>query len=488
MTTFFPEVFVSNADIAVQVSKEVKKGHLRKLGSRVYTTNFTESEELLVKRHAWFIIKELFPGSVIVDRTALEHRPATDGSVFIVSKKKRAVFLPGLSIIPRRGPGPLDEDKPFMEKLYLSCPARAYLENLCRRRVRQGSVPRTLSRKEIEERLEILLQGAGAEALQTLRDVAKRIAPQLGLEKEYKVLNGLIGTLLGTHKMPMTSKIGLARAQGLPYDPKRLDLFQKLYESLASASTPERIINNPGSALPFFEAYFSNFIEGTEFLVEEAADIVFKGKIPKNRPKDAHDILGTYQITSDLMEMKRCPKTEDELIAILKRRHAFLMHGRPEVHPGEFKTAQNQAGSTIFVAPDLVEGTLRKGFQWLQGLNTPFQRAVYIMFLIAEVHPFTDGNGRCARIMMNAELVAADQARIIIPTIFRNNYLSALKALTHQYRPDALIRSLDFAQKYSALIDWSDFEKAHAMLRATHAFEDSNTADVIGNRLILPII
>ncbi|MFI5343322.1 MAG: Fic family protein [Chlamydiales bacterium] len=486
MNIFFPEVFVSNAALASQVSKELKKGKLRKLGSKVYTTNLTESEELLVKRHAWFIVKELFPGSVIVDRTALEHRPASDGSVFIISKKKRAVSLPGLSIYPRKGHGPLDEDKPFMETLYLSSPARAYLENLYKRRTRGGGISRTLSRKEIEEKLEKFLQGAGSEALQNLRDEARRISRELGLEKEFRILNSMIGTLLGTHSVPMTSSTAVARIQGLPYDSKRLDLFQKLYESLAMTSTQERMARDSGSALPFFEAYFSNFIEGTEFQVEEAAEIIFKGKIPENRPKDAHDILGTYQITSDNREMKHCPKNDDELIAILKRRHALLMQGRPEVRPGEFKTILNQAGSTLFVAPDLVEGTLRKGFQWIKGLNFPFQRAVFMMFLIAEVHPFVDGNGRCARIMMNAELVSADQARIIVPTIFRNNYLTALKVLTHQSRGDILIRTLDFAQKYTSLIDWSNFEKAHAMLRSTHAFEDANSAELMGNRLLLP--
>ena len=486
MTTFLPEVFVSNATLASYVSRELKKGRLRKLGSRVYTTNLTEPKELLVKRHAWFIVKELFPSSVIVDRTALEHRPAADGSIFIVSKKKRAVVLPGLAIYPRKGRGPLDEDQPFMEKLYLSCPARAYLENLCQRRTRKGKISRTLSRQEIEYRLEMLLQSAGIEALQTLRDTAKKIAPQLGLKKEYKILDGLIGAFLGTRRVSVSAPIAKARMQGLPYDPKRLDLFQKLYESLASIAFPDRIIHHSGSSLPFFEAYFSNFIEGTEFQVEEAADIIFKGKIPKNRPQDAHDILSTYQIVSDPKEMKKCPRNEDEFIAILKRRHALLMAARPEMQPGEFKTALNQAGSTLFVAPDLVEGTLRKGFQWFQGLRTPFQRAVYIMFLISEVHPFADGNGRCGRMMMNAEVVAADQARIIIPTVFRNNYLSALKALTHQSRPDALIRALDFAHKYTSLIDWSNFKKAHKMLLATHAFEDSNTAEMMGNRLTLP--
>ena len=486
MTIKLPEVFVSNKAIAYRVSKELKRGHLRKLGSKVYTTNLIEPKELLVKRYAWFIVRELFPGGVIVDRTALEHRPTADGSIFIISKKKRPVYFPGLSIYPRKGHGPLEEDKPFMETLFLSSPARAYLENLCKRRTRKGDIARTLTRKEIEERLEMLLQGAGAQALQTLRDEAKRIASKLNLAKEYKILDGLIGTFLGTRHVPMGASIAIARVRGLPYDPKRLDLFQKLFETLVSINTPDRIINHSGPSLPFFEAYFSNFIEGTEFQVEEAAEIIFKGKIPKNRPEDAHDILGTYQITSDLDEMKQCPKSEDELIAFLKRRHAFLMQGRPEINPGEFKTILNQAGSTLFVAPDLVEGTRRKGFQWFQGLHAPFQRAVYMMFLIAEVHPFTDGNGRCARIMMNAELVAAGQARIIIPTVFRNNYLSALKALTHQSRAEALIRSLDFVQKYTSLIDWSDFKNAQATLLATHAFEDASTAEMMGNRLVLP--
>lgn len=486
MTKNLPEVFVSNAKIAYQVSKDLKKGLLRKLGSMVYTTNLKEPKELLVKRYVWFIVKELFPDAVIVDRTALEHRPAADGSVFIVSKKKRAVFLPGLSIHPRKGHGPLEEDRPFIENLYLSCPARAYLENLSKRRTKKGAAPRTLSRKELEEKLEMFLQGAGVEGLQNLRDEAKRIAPLLGLENEFVILNGLIGTLLGTHSLPLSSKVAIARSQGLPYDPKRIDLFQQFYESLVNTSTPVRKINNSGTSLPFFEAYFSNFIEGTEFKVSEAVEIIFEGKIPVNRPQDAHDILGTYQIVSDLKEMKKCPKDEDELIAILKNRHTLIMQGRPEVHPGKFKTVQNQAGMTLFVAPDLVEGTLRKGFEWLRGLSTPFQRAVFMMFLIGEVHPFVDGNGRCARIMMNAELVAADQSRIIIPTVFRDNYISALRALSHDGRSDPLIRALDFAQNYTSLINWSDFEKAYSMLKSTHAFEDSREAEYRGIRLRLP--
>jgi len=400
---------------------------------------------------------------------------------------RRPVLLPGLAIYPRNGPAPLPDDKRFMDRLYIASTARAYLENLSRRRTRGVHCPRTLSRRELEERLEALLQGAGTDALQKLRDDAKRTALSIGLEAEYKILDGLIGTLLGTRDLSLNAPVAIARAKGLPYDPKRLDLFQRLFEALSLTDTPKREIATSGTALPFFETYFSNFIEGTEFLVDEAFEIVFEGKIPENRPADAHDILGTYQLTANVQEMTTCPQTSDELIYILKRRHALLMHGRPEVNPGKFKVISNQAGSTLFVTPELVEGTLRKGFQWLQGLQTPFQRAVYMMFLIAEVHPFADGNGRCARIMMNAELVSAGEARIIIPTIFRSHYLSSLKALTHQSKTEPLICALSFAQEYTALVDWSDFKLAHQTLLKTHAFVDSSTADAVGLRLLLPL-
>src|SRR5690242_10003719 len=109
MPKFLSEVFVSKKSLASSISKEVKKGQLRKLGSRVYTTNLKERPEVLIRRHIWFIIEELFPGALIVDRTALEHRPAEDGSIYVISKKKRPITLPGITIYPRRGHGPLED-------------------------------------------------------------------------------------------------------------------------------------------------------------------------------------------------------------------------------------------------------------------------------------------------------------------------------------------------------------------------------------------
>ena len=480
------EAFVSSAKLATAVSRELKAGRLRKLGSRVYTRNLKDPPQKIVQRNLWPLVAAYLPGALIADRTALENRPAADGSVFLIADHKRNISMPGVTLRPRKGPPPLESDRPFIGGLRIASPARAFLENMRASRARKG-VARTLSRREIEERLDEMLRHAGEPAIQRLRDEAREIAGQLALAKEFQRLDALIGTLLGTRDTAVESPVAVARVARLPYDPQRLDLFQRLFTELAGTAPVTRLARpTDGPSLPFFEAYFSNFIEGTEFAVDEAADIVFKGHIPKARPEDAHDVLGTWRIVSNLSEMSLVPRDFTDLTALLKSRHARLMEGRPDKGPGLFKVDPNRAGSTTFVAPDLVEGTLAKGFEIYRGLTSPLHRAIFMMFLVSEVHPFLDGNGRAARIMMNAELVAAGENRIIVPTVYRNNYLMALKALSQNGVTGALVRVMDFAQRYTAAIDFFDFERARSILEKTHAFADPNEADAAGIRLVLP--
>ncbi len=482
-----PEAFVSNVDLAAAVSRAVKAGTLRRLGSRLYTRNLKDPPSKIVQRNLWPLIAAYLPDALIADRTAIENRPAADGSVFLIAGHKRDIVLPGVILRPRKGPPPLESDRPFIASLRIASPARAFVENMRPSRARAG-VSRTLTKREIEEHLDEMVRHGGEEALQRLRNDARGIAAQLNLLDEFQRLDALIGALLGSRNTPsLESPVAAARAAGHPYDPHRLDLFQRLHAELAGSAPVTRLARaTDGPALPFFEAYFSNFIEGTEFAVDEAADIVFKGYIPKTRPEDAHDVLGTWKVVSNAKEMSRLPRNIEELTALLQSRHAQIMEGRADKGPGRFKIEANRAGATYFVAPELVEGTLAKGFEIYRGLTAPLHRAIFIMFVIAEVHPFADGNGRVARIMMNAELVAAGESRIIVPTVYRNNYLMALKALSQNGITGAIVRTMDFAQRYTAAVDFAELERARFILDRTHAFTDSNEADAAGIRLTLP--
>jgi hypothetical protein len=487
---------VSSSELSAQVSALAKAGELIKIGPKLYIprprVQATEMEASIkqVVRTNWYpIVAELMPGALIVDRTALENAPADDGSVCVVSDRHSSYELPGLLIRPRQGPGPIEgEDREFYQGLYLSCEGRAFLENLQHSRARKNT-RRTLPVRDLEKRLDQILRDRGEEALNAVRDQAKRVCGPLSLEPEFEKLSGIIGTLMGTRKATLYSETGRARIVGRPFDPDRSQLFTTLWHHLSShALFPVRPLRSKSldSVLPFYDAYFSNFIEGTQFKVEEAEDIIFNQKIPVNRPKDAHDILGTYRVIANERDMQRTPQSLGNLLELLRDRHSSIMGGRPEYNPGLFKTEANRAGATVFVTPELIMGTLEKGFELYENLHEPFARALFMHFMILEVHPFNDGNGRVSRIMMNAELVSEGQQSLIIPQVYRTEYLSGLKALSQNGNTGPLVPIMAFAQRYTHEVDFSDLKIARQVLSKTCAFDEPATALGDGSKLVLP--
>jgi hypothetical protein len=421
-------------------------------------------------------------------RTALEGRPSPEGTINLVGGYERMLELPGLRVRQIRGPGHLEGDTRFVGRLWLASRARAFLESLRPSRATAAGA-RGVPREEIERRIERIVRVSGEAGANTLRDRARAIAPELGAEAEFRALDDIIGAVLGSQSGSLTSAAAVARAAGEPYDADHLERFQALHSALlAWVPTPRPAPLGSVAAFEnaaFIDAYFSNYIEGTEFGVDEAIDIVFEGRIPDRRPADAHDVLGTYRILSSRDEMGTSladPRRGfDDFVRVLRRRHEVIMAARPDKNPGEFKREANFAGNTAFVAPDLVLGSLRRGFELFRSLQDPFSRAGFMMFLVSEVHPFTDGNGRIARIMTNAELLAGGQHRIIIPTVYREDYLLALRALTRQGHSDPFLRMLDRAQDFVSRIDFHELDHALGMLRDANAFSDPGEG-----RLVLP--
>ena len=191
-----------------------------------------------------------------------------------------------------------------------------------------------------------------------------------------------------------------------------------------------------------------------------------------SRDADSHDILGTYAVASNRREMSRVASTGDEFLDILRERHRVILSGRPSSAPGQFKTHDNRAGDTHFVSFDRVRGTLRRGFDMSRAIVHPFARAVFMLFVTSEVHPFADGNGRISRIMMNAELTAAGQSKVIVPTVFRPDYIGALRRLSRNGDPDVLIAAMTRLRDFSRRLSGADFEAMKLRLEASNAFND----------------
>ena len=100
-------------------------------------------------------------------------------------------------------------------------------------------------------------------------------------------------------------------------------------------------------------------------------------------------------------------------------------------------------------------------------------RALLAMFLVSEVHPFTDGNGRIARLVMNAELSVVEASRIIIPTLFREEYLDCLRVLTREGNPGPYVAAMQKIQAWTAAFDYQDLDRVIASMKACNAFERS---------------
>jgi len=468
----------SDKSLSQQRTSMIKKGLLRKIAPKIYTTNLEDEPDVIIRRNVFYIIGQLYPQAVISHRSAYELKPTADGDIYLTYSYSKNISLPGLTVHLMEGPKGTEHDMPFIENLYISSLERRTLENLQKGRAR-GNSSKCLPRTSIEEFLERMLQVNGESGLNAFRDKARVVSKELDMKEEFETLNHIIGAILSTKPSGiLTSASAQARAQGEPYDSERIRLFGVLFEALHNSPLP--LIDEPNVEnaafrnFAFFESYFSNYIEGTEFEIEDARTIIETGQPLPDRNADSHDVLGTFQLVASRREMRRTPSSSDELIELLQDRHRILMAARPDRNPGLFKMQNNHAGDTHFVDCTLVRGTLRKGYELYQALEHPFAKALFMMFMISEVHPFNDGNGRISRIMMNSELVAADQSKIIIPTVFREDYLNALRRLTRKGDPSVVIRALSRVRQFSANITGDNFEVTRKYLESCNAFKDGD--------------
>lgn len=457
-----------------EINNLERSGQVKKIAPKIYTSNLEETPEVIVRRNWYRILSDLYPEALLSHRSALERMPTIKGRIYLTYTYTDIIELPGIIIHFLKGHKPLDDDGLFFGNLRASGLARAYLENLQQSRV-SDEASKTLTREQLEEKIESFLRVKGDIVLNQVRDRAKDIAPGLGMVKEFKVLNQLITDLLGTGSSKgLVSSVAKARVLGEPLDTDRIQLFESMYEELTKKEYPEYPDKNEHirsyQNFAFFESYFSNFIEGTEFTVEEAKQIIKTSAPLPARDEDSHDVLGTYQIVSNRNEMSLQPKDPEQMLQLLKERHAVLLSARKSKNPGEFKDKNNRAGNTEFVDWQLVTGTLKRGYEWYTLLQHPFAKAAYMMFMISEVHPFLDGNGRIARIMMNAELGNKGFSKIIIPTVYREDYIGALKKLTKQRQGDAYIRMLLRAWEFSSNVYDNDLDNMEKYLTGCDAF------------------
>ena len=491
-------VFFDDGSIASRptLSRAVADGRIRRLAPRLYTADLISDPADIVRENRWHILGRLLPGSVIVDRSAAENGKIAQGVLFVAAEGRSSpIRLPGLQVRIRQG-RPLEDpvqDPVWPNGLRISSPARTLVDNMVPPSGRGGGT-RTLSRPQLEDWLAKKVVLWGQERTSHLRRDAIEVAKALDLSERIQGIDQLFEQLAG--REPPRAQAGgyfSAVVSNHAWDNRRVTMFKRIAAGLSEYEDPNLPESLPPEAshmeLAFFESYFSNYIEGTIFTVDEARHIVENQQPPAARPADGHDILGTYRCVVDPLGRKTVSQDTSELITYLRHRHETIMAiGRPECLPGRWKEENNQAGGYVFVEPKLVEGTLTKGFELVSSLPRGFQRALFVMMVTLEVHPFTDGNGRVARVMMNAELSAGGLARIVVPSVYRREYLGAIKRVSNSDGKEisGLVRVMSFAWRWTAAMPWEDRAATEGQLEATNALLDPDDTPLGGIRLRLP--
>ena len=201
-----------------------------------------------------------------------------DGHLFVASEERRApIRLPGLVVQVRPGE-PHDEpvqDPPWVQGLRISSPARTLVDNLAVSRSRGGRPSRTLSPTELQDWLANKSVVWRPRRIKHLHEQAVKVAETLDLSKRIEDIDRLFDQL-AERKPPnrMAGKYFKAVVTGGAWDERRAGMFQRMADGLKEyegPDLPDWLPAEPAPGeLPFFESYFSNYIEGTIFTRERS--------------------------------------------------------------------------------------------------------------------------------------------------------------------------------------------------------------------------
>ncbi len=195
--------------------------------------------------------------------------------------------------------------------------------------------------------------------------------------------------------------------------------------------------------------YNSNAIEGSTLSRGETAFFLQEGRTVEGKPfQDFLDARNHAQ-TIDFLYQGVLKNQRPVTPGLIKEINASLLSGvthtiaidqfGEKVHkpatPGQYKKNPNhvqQPDGTIhyYVDPQQVAGEIEAMCDWLQNEPTALHASVVAAishYNFVRIHPFDDGNGRGARILMNLILIRSGYTPAIIKNENRRAYIDALK-------------------------------------------------------------
>ena len=244
--------------------------------------------------------------------------------------------------------------------------------------------------------------------------------------------------------------------------------------------------------------YNSCNVEGNTLTYGETKDLLLFGITAQGKPfKDHVELKGHNQAIEEILEViktKSRPLTEKfirELHELIIAPNSYTDAISPEGIPvkkkvlvGEYKRTPNHVRTRTgemfyFSSPEETPAQMHDLIEWLRKVEAenkthPLITACLFHYRFDRIHPFDDGNGRMARILMNFILMMHGFPPVIVPSTEKTEYLRALELADQEeidrfilYIGEKMIASLELVLKAARgenVEDEADLDKMIALL------------------------
>jgi Fic family protein len=176
--------------------------------------------------------------------------------------------------------------------------------------------------------------------------------------------------------------------------------------------------------------YSSNALEGNSLTESETKVIIEDGlTIGGKTIREHSEALGHSDAYTFLNTLTKNKLITESNILELHRLFYFRIDNKKA---GKYRKQQVYISGTDYLPPKYEEiPNLMKNFvssiSELSKTLHPVTLAAKLHERIATIHPFIDGNGRTARLVMNLSLLQNGYPIVIIPPILRNDYISSIR-------------------------------------------------------------
>ena len=191
-----------------------------------------------------------------------------------------------------------------------------------------------------------------------------------------------------------------------------------------------------GEMLRQIKAYYrigltwtSNALEGNSLTELETKILLEDGLTVGGKPlRDTFEALGhslAYDYMFDLLGVRRIT-VEDA-----KSLHRLFFKSIDETNAGVWRDVNIVVTGTDskFPSPSELDGLMADLGRWIEADRDklhPIRFAAMLHLKFVTIHPYIDGNGRVARLLMNAALIQDGYLLAVVPPILRQEYMTAI--------------------------------------------------------------